>query len=702
MTSSTGPRIRRTTQNTLLTYNLSRRIHDVQTYPTQSPQGATVLIYGHETGVTVVWRGGRRFKPSQKPEPAKQHQNGGSADAGVMVIDSDDEEPAAKTTSAAAFVDKPEFEASTEEAPYPEIIQTLDLTLGTSVLHVAVLPNSPNTADGAATGATLLGDKLVFAVSCASNDAYVIVLPSTPPSPESKARPELRIDLLAGQAGSGAWGESLIGLGGQTRPSDGLAVALARTSSSAQPVSPPRLIVAAHCKQASGVLRLWDVALDVKSGRPLEPFQTEYLPNPLKSISFNPTHGTQLLTVSVTAATRIYDYAASSIPNDPEATGPFPGQGSWLLSLYQPFAKPSSARKPILDAAWIARGQAVFVLLADGMWGIWDIDGVSPLSAGAAMSTKLKSGVRGAALTAFSISGYVEGTGSLRSIANQNKETQQGEFAPMTPHTRKQATASLNSTNTLERLAAIHGGVRTAVIPSLKKASQDEALVLWVGGLEHVCVVPHVARFWDSQLNKGSGGGVNLFSGGLPSKMTKLADLATGLLGEPCCGVDLIPAQSSGALADGGMAVEVVIRGESRLVIARDGDESGSKKLALYRPRRLFSKERPNAIIVHGEKDKAAPKLSFNLSTAKAGSLRLRSAAPADQDHDMEVESPTVASRKRVGFDFANTLSAAADETADISRDVEAEMLGIMEIDQALESLNGTPTNVRKRVFFDE
>ncbi|OAA54228.1 WD40 repeat-like-containing domain protein [Cordyceps fumosorosea ARSEF 2679] len=693
MTSSTPPRIRRTTQNTLLTYNLSRRIHDVQTYPIQSPQGATILIYGHETGVTVVWRGGRRFKPSRKPEPVKQQQNGGAADAGVMVIDSDDEEPpASKTTASAtgAFVDKPEFEAAIEEGPYPEIIQTLDLTLGASVLHVAVPPDS------------LGGDKLVFAVSCAGNDAYVITLPSTPPSPESKARPELRVDLLAGQAGSGAWGELLIALGGQTRPSDGLAIALAQTSESTQLSKPPRLIVAAHSKQASGVLRLWDVALDLKSDRSLEPFQTEYLPSPLKRISFNPTHSTQLLTVSATDAVRIYDYAAPSILNDPDSTGPFPSQGSWLLSLYQPFAKPSSARKPILDAAWISKGQAVFVLLADGMWGIWDIDGVSPLSASANMSTKLKSGVRGAALTAFSISGYIEGTGSLRSIANQQKEAQQGEFAPMTPHTRKQATASLSSTNTLDRLSSVHGGVRTTVIPSPKKSSQEEALVLWLGGLEHVCVVPAVSRFWESQLNKGSTAGVNLFSGGLPTRMIKLADLSTGLLGEPCRGVDLIPARSTGSVAEGGMSVEVVIRGETRLVIAQDGDESGSKKLSLYRPRRLFSKEHPSAIIVHGETNRARPNLSFNLSTAKAGSLRLKSTAPIDQDHDMDDVSFNGASRPRVGFDFANTLSAAADESADISRDVEAEMLGIMEIDQALDSMNGTPTKSRKRVFFDE
>ncbi|KAM3566554.1 hypothetical protein ARSEF4850_000504 [Beauveria asiatica] len=701
MTSATAPRIRRTTQHTFFTYNLSRRIHDVQTYPTQSPQGAAILIYGHETGATVVWRGGRRFKPSKKPEPAKQHQNGGSADASVMVIDSDEEEPTKTTPRAAAFVDKPEFEASTEQGPYTEIIQTLDLTFGTSILHVAVLPDSPNPTSGAATANALHSDKIVFAVSCANNDAYVVVLPSTPPSPDSKARPELRMDLLAGQAGSGAWGESLIALGGQTRPSNGLAIALAKPSST-QPPSASRLIVAAHSKQASGVLQLWDVALDVKAERPLEPFQTEYLPSPLKKISFNPTHSTQLLTISATDAARIYDYATSSILGDPEATGPFPSQGSWLLSLYQPFAKPSVTRKPILDAAWIARGQAIFVLLADGMWGVWDIDGVSPRSASANMSTKLKSGVRGAALTAFSISGYVEGTGSLRSIATQRKESQQGEFAPMTPHTRKQATASLTSTNTLDRLASVHGSVRTVAISSFKKSSYDEALVLWVGSLEHVCVVPAILRFWESQLNKGSAGGVNIFSGSAPTRMTKLADLATGLLGEPCCGVDLIPAHSSSCAADGGMNVEVVIRGESRLVIARDSDGSGSKKLVLHRSRRLFSKEHPNAIIVHGEKDKVPSKLSFNLSTAKAGSLRLKAAAPVDEDQEMG-EGPLVASsRPSVGFDFANTLSAAADVASDISRDVEAEMLGIMEIDQALDNLEGTPTRSRKRVFFDD
>lgn len=657
-----------------------------------------MLIYGHENGVTILWRGGRRFKPSKKQESQKEHPNGAPADAGVMVIDSDDEEPAPTKTSAAAFVDAPEFEASAEEGPYPEIVQTLDLTLGTPVLHVAVLPHSPNAANGEVAGAALLADKLVFAVSCASNDVFVITLPSTPPSPESKARPELRTDLLAGQAGSGAWGETLIALGGQTRHSDGLAMTLARSSASAQPINPPRAIVAAHSKQASGVLQLWDVALDTKPSRPLEPFQTEFLPSPLSSVSFNPMHATQLLTVSPTHAARIYDYATPSIPNDPEATGPFPNQGSWLLSLYQPFAKPSAIRKPILDAAWIARGQAIFVVLADGTWGIWDIDGVSPLAAGATMSTKLKSGVRGAALTSFSVFGYIEGTSTLRHIISAPpKERQRGEFAPMTPHTRKQATASLISSTTSDKLATAHGKVRTVPVVSSKRNAHDEAVVLWISGLEHVCVVPAVSRYWDAFLNKGSSS-VNLYGGGLPSTMIRLHDIGTGLLGERCGGVSLIPAKSSNPVTDG-MGVEAVVLGETRMVIVRDNGESGNNRLAMYQPRRLFSKERPNAIIVHSRNEQQ-PKLSFNLSTAKAGSLRLKS-VPMDQDEDNDT-SMAVATRPRAGFDFANTLSAAADETGDISRDVEAEMLGIMEIDQALESMNGTPTNGRKRVFFDE
>ncbi|KAF4981901.1 hypothetical protein FZEAL_2370 [Fusarium zealandicum] len=697
MSSVTAPRIRRTAQNTQFTYNLSRRVNDVQTYPVQSPQGATILIYGHENGITLAWRGGKRFKAAIKT-PAKEKQNGTAEDS-VMIIDSDDDEPPAKSKTAPQFEDKPQFEDEIEDSPYPEIVQTLDLALGTAVLKVAVMPMTLTPSEDAAWGgAKFLTEKLVFAVSCVTSDVYVITLPLTPPSPESKARPELRADLLAGKAGSGAWGESLILLSGQSKHSEGLAINLIMPKATERPGTKSRAVVASHCREASGVLRLWDVPLDPrdKPSKGLDPFQTEYLPTPLTSISFNSTHTTQLLAVSALQGVRIYDFALPSLTPDPEAMGPFPVQGSWLLSLYQPFARPSSTRKPILDAVWIAHGRAVLALLADGMWGIWDIDGSSPAGPGAAISSKLKSGVRGAALTAFSVSGFVEGTSSLRSVATQNKESSTGEFAPMTPHTRRQVTASLSSAMTLDRLATIRGGIKVAALPTSGNAIQDETVALWVGGLEHVCVIPGISRFWDSQLRKGSGAGADIFSGAHPTRMSKLLDLSTGLLGERCCGVGLVMdhTQGSNAIQDGGLPADILILGESRIVIVREGEDGPGKKIGAVvntRRRRLFSKgEKSDAIIVHGKQGKPA-KMSYNLSTVKPGTLRLRSASgrPEVTGEVSQSENSLLPPRPRVGFDFMDTLNAAADDVDDFTtRDVEIEMLDIMEIDKTLESMD--------------
>ncbi|QUC20887.1 uncharacterized protein UV8b_05128 [Ustilaginoidea virens] len=715
MTSPTVPRVRRTGQNTQFTYNLPQRVSDVQTYPVQSPQGATIFVYGHENGVTIVWRGGRRFKPQQERHGQDKHQNGTSEDA-IMLIDSDDDEQTQSNEASAAhlFQDKPQFEDEHDEGPYPEIVQTLDLTLGTAVLHVAVMPVTPSILqDTSSAAASFLSERMVLAVSCVTSDVYMITVPLTPPSPKSKAREELRSSLLAGQAGSGAWGETLVLLGGQRRRSDRLAITLVSPKSSEPKRKLPRAVVAACSRQASGTLMLWDVALDLqpKTDRPIEPFQTEFLPHPLNSISFNPIHTTQLLAVSPHHAVRIYDYAVSALPPDSEAAGPFPTQGSWLLSLYQPYARPTASRKPVLDAAWISHGRAIFALMADGMWGVWDVDRVSPsASSSAAIATKLKSGVKGAALTSFCISGYVEGTGSLRSVAaQQQKENHTGEFAPMTPHTRRQATASLGCANTLECLTAVQGGLRVITLPARGKALQDESVVLWVGGLEHVCVIPAMSKFWESQLRRGAGGGVNLFSGAQPTRMIKLADLSTGLLGERLCGVDLLLATGNPGSAGeehGGLPVDVLVQGESRLVIVRYGEGDSGKNVGSFMPgrtRRLFPRgEGSSAIVVHGKSDRATS-LSFNLSTAKPGTLRHKSCHDSQDGAASGRQADSSDSRPRVGFEFMDTMNAAADVSADLTaRDVEAEMLDIMDIDKALESMEDSRGSGRKKVYFEQ
>jgi hypothetical protein len=151
-------------------------------------------LYGHETGVGILWRGGRPLKkgassPKQAEKPAKV--NGVSNDA-IMIIDSDDDEPA--KTAASQPPREAEFEDEEEELdpdqPYPSIVQQLHLPLSTQVLHIAV-PQIP-TASSLRTTDTippLFSKKMVFTVACADSTIRIITLPLNPPSDAAKEKP---------------------------------------------------------------------------------------------------------------------------------------------------------------------------------------------------------------------------------------------------------------------------------------------------------------------------------------------------------------------------------------------------------------------------------------------------------------------------------------------------------------------------------
>lgn len=741
-------------------YNLSRRIHDVKTYPVQTAQGATVVIYAHESGLTLLWRGGRRLK-TEKKAADNSKQNGASSNDAVMVIDSDDEAP---QQPSAAFQEKPEFEdVRPEDAfSFPEIIQTLDLNLGTAALQLAVLPLAPTTAESAASvGPAILGDRMVFAVSCATGQIYLVTIPLTPPSHQSKARPQLKKDLLAGNAGRGTWGETLTILGGQNRHGDGLAMSLA--PSNPKDKGAAHVIVASHNREASGTLRFWDVSLNVKPGKTslAKPFQTEHLPAPLTGISFNPSHTSQLLTIASPQAVRIYDYAQRSIEDD-ASEDTYPNQGSWLLSLYPPFVRGSSmstARKPIIAAEWIGHGRAVLTLLADGQWGIWDIDGAGPSSGGGASASQglfvqQSSGLRGAALTTFSVTGYLEGTSPLRNPATQKSSSAPGpgnDFIPMTPHTRREALVTSLAAGP-EKLAAVKGGIEVVKAQPLRAAAAtgptEESAVLWMGGADPVvAVVPSVSRFWDAQLRRGGGsGGVNLFSGPQPTRMIRLTDLSAGLLGERCTGVGAVPrptkqrrdssSHSNGSTPDPDssntadvLPIDVLVQGESRLVVIResaDGTPLTNRMLTLHKKRRLDDGS-TNAIIAYPRPEKPSS-VAFNLTSQRGASLaksirqarppvkglfdpqagsssRGLFARPAQQDTgDIAATSGPAPKRPDVGLAFTQSLYSAADASDDEAqveeRNVEEEMLDIMEIDREIEAMEAERESGQQRNIF--
>lgn len=734
-------------------YNLNRRLHDVKTYPILSPQGSSILLYGHENGVTVVWRGGRRLKPA-KPRSSqsanKTNGSSGSTDDVVMILDSDEDDTVPLPSSKS--VDKPEFETDPVEevAGYPEVVQTLDLSLGIDVLHIAVLPVPPRTAGEVSGDALILDERMVFAVTCANTSVYVITLPLTPPSHDSKARNELRTDLLAGAAGKGKWGETLIRLDGHFKPADGIAMTLVRErpdSSASRVRAAARVIVAVHSKDASGILRLWDVSIDPSMHSPAAPeaFQTEYLPSPLTSISFNPnpSHATQLLAIASPQAVRVYDYAMSSIPQDDLSEGPWPAHGSWLVSLYPPFPRASTtscSRKPIIGADWISHGRAILTLLADGQWGIWDVEGAGPLGNGDSnrlFGGKHSGGVRGAALTAFNASGQLEGTSPLRNTASQR--TSFASSNELNTSGRRDPLLSMLSGGP-ERLASVKGGVEVVQLPGSRGlVSGEESAVLWIGGADTlVCVVPVIARFWDTQVRRSAGGGVNLFSGAQPSRMVRVTELNAGLLGERCCGVGAVPKpkrRPTGRMNDfsdapleesTGLPVEVLIRGESRLVVVQDYQDVNTAPLRLptQKLKRLEIANKPlepvNAIIVHPRPDAPNLRNFENLSirpstrgSAPPQSVKLFAGSFAqsqqeDFDEPMDFRPAPInlpARPRNMGLEFMDELDAAADAGYELDaeeRDVEQEVMDLMELDAQLEQMEEERQRGTKRVFFEE
>ncbi|KAI1112910.1 hypothetical protein F5Y14DRAFT_240849 [Nemania sp. NC0429] len=724
-------RIRRTAQNTQYTYNLTRRIHTVHTYPVLSPQGATILIYGHENGVTLLWRGGRPFKPDVRDAAEKGvngRQNGQPPQDAIMIIDSDEEDDAGPAASESTFVDIPQFEEDLEdEATYPEITQTLDLDFDTAVFHIATLPMTPCLADDASwEGSDILKEKIVFTISCATREVFLVTLPLVPLSPLSKGRKDLQESLLAGKAGNGKWGETVTLLAGQQKPSDGLAMTLIRPRSAhdrskssersqSTTRSTYRAVVAAHSCEASGTLRLWDVPLEAasKPGEQIEPFQTEYLPKPLTSIAFNPTYSTRLLCNASPNAVRIYDYSQPSMPPEDISEGPFPSQGSWLISLHPPFSRQSTSRKPILGAVWVARGRAIFVLLADGQWGIWDIDGVP--SPGSGYLDIPSSGLEGETIAEFSLGGYVEGTSPLRNPASQRTSGNTSEFVPMTPHSRRDA---FSNSSGPERLAIVRGGVVVTPLPAKTTTMADENLTFWIGSSDHVFTIPALMKFWEARVRKGTGGGVNLFSGAQPTRMIRLNDLSVGLMGERCTGVGAIVrfSETGGMSAPGaeGLPVDVVVCGESRLVIIRESEAAVGARIGgvISRRTRLSDRARDTSAIVVHPRPEQPSSVAYNLSLGPRRKLSRPLLLDSQDDTmdddttqtDREKSPNQTPSKPSSGFAFAANLSVAADveqQDEDLERDVEIEMLDIMEIDRELDALDSDRGRGRKKVMFD-
>ncbi|KAI9825374.1 MAG: hypothetical protein M1819_000540 [Sarea resinae] len=599
-------------------YELPHRIYTAKVYPTPSPNGSTIIVYGHEHGLRILWRGGRPLKVTAPPkEKVQVNGAGGNSDA-IMIIDSDEDEappPAPKLP----LLDEPEFEDEEEEfdpsEPYLPIIQELDLILGTDVMEISFPSISPRTHAKYSSQPALFSQSLVIAAACADRSVRVITLPLLPPSRASKERTELKDNVTLGNCGNGAWGERMVTIGGnsghqdvptsisisftsQVTPSsredtdmdegDGLSrnprsTSKRRSTSRSQSRSGSRgrewdLLVASYSDEISGLLLISRLPLastdkssqNISTGH-IIPSQTQYLSAPAKSIHFNPSlypskRHSQLLISDTRGAIRIYDCLSHPSRHRSSSYGfSSSSQGSWLISLYAPFASPpkdaptTSARKQIISATWIVGGRAVAVLLADGEWGIWDIEGVGPTAPksllGAAGTGTV--GISGGATTSFSLRGWVDGssassTASRRDVSartgggGSNSSGRSGKLAPMTPSTRRVREEALFSgpAGTTSSGGIPHGSLSVSSRQSTTNDDDDhdhdETVLIYYGA--NLFAIPSLLSYWRRQSQSSSSGG-SLFNTS-PDRILKIQGL--DLKGELISnGIEQIPSTSA-------------------------------------------------------------------------------------------------------------------------------------------------------------
>ena len=582
-----------------VSYELPYRVHIAQVYPLLSPNGSSVILCGHEQGLLIIWRGGRSFKPSGAEPDKKQASpitNGTNTD--MIILDSDsDDDPAQPDQQ---YTEEPVFEEQESEHdpdhPYEPIIQKLELQLGTAVLHIS-FPQLAQDLESSNLGSLprMLVDKLLVAVACADCSVRILTIPILPPLTKGKIRPNPRLKPLDAFAGNGLFGEKMLvlsrGSGLQSLP-QGVSVSLAahtRVNSAAEnePESASRpsrirsvsheqypaheetkkatdgwaVLVASHFADASGLLLIYRIPMlsgggDINVEDPMSsiPWQTQYLRSPAISIQFNyalypASRHSQLLTVEPNGIVRIFDCQCLSGAE----------RGTWLISLYTDYDTPESSvpkRKRILAAKWILGGKAIVVLQADGVWGLWDLEGRGLDVKHSPSAGQTPAGIN---LSRFAVKGRVGNFGEpSKALAPAESRL---KLAPMTPGTRKVKEETLFTGPIAATVSPTRGGM-SILSASNEHGSRadDETVLFWCG--DCITILPSLLTYWQ---NKVRGPGSRLGAGGR-DQAQQLKDVWLG--GEICNGVAMMPCRSAAVNATSPTSERsVLITGEHRLIV---------------------------------------------------------------------------------------------------------------------------------------
>ncbi|KAK5701434.1 hypothetical protein LTR17_022593 [Elasticomyces elasticus] len=512
------PRVSKRERKLHLSYDLPHRLHSAQLYPIPAPNGSTIVIYAHDRGLRLLWRGGRRRRE-------RSRTNGSAQDQDIIIIDDDDDEPQLQE----------ELEDDEDEldpdCPYPPITSSVDIDFEAEVLHLAIpaLPPLLRKTDA-------LNKYGAVAISLSDGSQRVITFDLLPPT----SAKDYATDVLARQI--------LLNL--SSIPCTGLAAKIA-TSSSTEGTS--FLLVAA----TSDLLRTYRFAIfnDLTNISQDAETSTLALPHEVRSVTFHPSTTSTLLLLSDTSgAVRICD--PFTTPNSEEdGSAEMLGSedtpktvGKWLFAFTTPYTNTSNRdgggvararRKQVLASSWVLNGTAILALLEDGEWCIWNLAPTE--QTGGNFSEPILRGFLGA------------------STGTQTKST--SRLAPMTPNTRK--TKSENffagpAPKVSGGSAAASCGGLSVVTSSLRANLPDESVVLWYNG--DIYSIPSFQTFWQRSTNRGGGGG--LYAPGL----TQVKDVS--LMGERVPSVSqFAPTAASSGVGQMNTQRDLLVSGEHRFVI---------------------------------------------------------------------------------------------------------------------------------------
>ncbi|KAJ5632973.1 hypothetical protein N7490_009312 [Penicillium lividum] len=564
-----------------LSYRLSHRIHAAKGYPLRAPNGSSIIVYGNETGLKVVWRGGRQFSELKKPEAPRPSKNGANNDGdAVMIIDSDEED----ASESGPAEEEPSYDFATEESevdpafPFESILRQVDIPLGSRVLDLAIPRVLPEEARSPLDPfPPIAKNTIVIAAVCSDFSTRVVTLPLIPPHPT--------------QTDPRSWHiQSLTINGGVTHQDIPRGVSLTFTCQDTEDDQDRRksrsrvggsgkwdLLVATHSAEGSGVLLLHRLPIreeftgfyhlieeDLISQRRL-------LPSPAQTIVFNPSaypsaRHSHLLVAFHSGCVKIY--SCFSVKKAPKAARQVSGahedhetidtEGRWLISLYSGFEQSPTGlprRKTIIDADWVLGGRAVMVLLVDGEWGVWDIEGAGPGAAKGPLHRQTTvQGVTGGSLTAYAVSGRI-----ATSLSNTQSEVEnRPRFAPMTPSTKRVRADTLLKGSMTELTPSLRGQISVLRINSFQEAIPDESILFRHG--RQSAIIPSLVSLWRNAV-RASG----TLDASNRCRVTPFQDV--NLMGENFQAISHLPAPVRRSRAAERQSFDVLVAAEHQLMI---------------------------------------------------------------------------------------------------------------------------------------